>query len=77
MANPVKEVMVSNKCPWCNKQKKENKLIAVGQSRWQCQICGKHWHESALGQEYSIQLERGPRWVAEMKQKGLDPSVVY
>lgn len=60
-----------NKCPWCVENKKDSKLIQEPGVRWQCQTCGKHWDDDALGKKYSIVLERGKAWAAEMKRIGM------
>lgn len=77
--------IAAGNCPWCNhedadfrneyhpsgKSKQDSKVLEVHGVGHQCQTCGKVWPKSALGQKWSIELERGELWVKENRAREL------
>ena len=74
-----------NVCPYCNggyekneydevvksDKARPNKVVRV-RNGWQCLTCAKDWHESALNQTWSLELERGgEHYAAEVRRKVL------
>ena len=73
---------VQGECPWCNYEndnekkgplhEKEDSKVELGvNGRYQCSTCGKHWRQESLGKEWTLELERGPRWERENKGRQL------
>ena len=71
-----------NQCPWCNFDNKDEKVAEIhGKTesiveptpggRYQCHTCGKSWRKEALGQPWTIELERGPVWAREHRAREL------
>lgn len=69
-------------CPWCSYDNDDPKKGIVHEAEdavldltanldYQCRTCGKHWPKSALGQPWSIELERGDAWARENKARQL------
>ena len=80
----VPNLQQSNKCPWCNGGHVVNELGDINQDQprkntvlrvrngWQCLTCSKHWKESALGQKWTLDLERGgEHYAQEMKRRSI------
>ena len=57
-------------CPYCESVGQASSLIDVGNTI-QCATCGKNWDKAAIGQKYSIALERGERWANEIEARRL------
>lgn len=70
---------VSGGCPWCSYENSDPKkgptkkrtesagmFVANNPGKAQCATCGKMWDREVLGQPWSIALERGPQWEAEV-----------
>ena len=57
-------------CPYCESVGQSSNLLDIGQNI-QCLTCGKNWTKEAIGQKYSLELERGPKWAREIEARRL------